>query len=68
MDYDNYPYNPYHTGYNKLTRNHRSSLGCYDVEHMCEGAWSYIMDDFGNAIPTPVYSHQAKLLLKSVGL
>lgn len=43
-------YSPYHTGYNELTRNHRSAHGLYDVEHMCEGAWSYIVDDFGDAV------------------
>ena len=58
----------YHTGYNPLTKNYRSTLGCYDVKYMCDESWSYIVDDFGNAVETPVYSHWAALLLKSVGL
>lgn len=58
----------YHTGFNRLTRNHRSFLGVYDVEHMCAGSWSYIMDDFGNAIECPHNSHWAKILMTSVGL
>lgn len=57
----------YHTGYNPLTKNYRSQLGCYDVEYMCEESWTYIMDDFGNAVPTPI-RHQAILFLRSVGL
>jgi len=61
-------YSPYHKGYNHLTRNHRSVFGSYDVEFMCEGAWSYIMDDFGNAIEILTYSHVANMLFKSVGI
>lgn len=57
----------YHTGYNPLTRNHRSWFGCYDVTYMCEGSWTYIMDDFGNAVETPHNTHQASMFLKSVG-
>lgn len=58
----------YHTGYNPLVKNYRSEFGSYDVTFMCEGAWSYIMDDFGNAIPTPYWTHQANMLMKRVGL
>jgi len=41
----------YHTGFNPLIRDHRSSVGGYWVTYMCEGAWLFIMDDFGTAIP-----------------
>lgn len=56
----------YHTGYNPLTRNYKSLFGCYDVNYMCEEDWSYIMDDFGNAVPVPTDSHTANQLFKRV--
>lgn len=61
-------YSPYHRGYNPLIRNHKSWFGAYEVTFMSEGPWSYIMDDFGNAVPVPTNSHMAQLLFTAVGL
>lgn len=58
----------YHTGYNPLVRNHRSDFGSYDVTYMCDGAWMYIMDDFGNAVEVPTDSHAAAMSLYNAGL
>jgi hypothetical protein len=44
-------YSPYHKGFNPLDRCYRSNN--YWVRHMCEGAWVFIVDDFGNAVEKP---------------
>lgn len=62
------PYSPYHTGYNPINKDYQSIFGSYCVKHMCDGPWTYIMDDFGDAVPIPTNCHAVAQLFKRVGI
>lgn len=54
--------------YSPLVRNYRSMVASYEEVGMYESPWSYLMDDFGNAVITPSNTHIVRLLLWKAGL